>query len=160
MKIQSRLAAFVSIVLLTPLLLHAATDWANTPAPYAKALAEKTVKEQPDLLDAIFHVTPPGSDQNFAVAAHTPKEQGSPSGADDLSVITTGKPLVEVQKDGVRIGIVLPLHDRRQQTIGALGLMYVYHLGQDQTAFLARAEQTRDSLARDIPSRQSLFQTK
>ena len=159
MRVQLR-HSLALILVLSTVSLHAATDWVTSPAPYAKALAEQTIDSQPDLLDAIFHVTPPGTNQNFAVAANTAKEQGSPSGADDLSVIASGKPLVEVQKDGVRMGVVLPLYDHGLNTIGALGLMYRYHPGDDQAGFLKRSQQIRDRLARDIPSREALFRGK
>ncbi len=159
MRIVLKWCALLGTLTLAPR-LYAATDWATHPAPFAKKLAEKIVKSQPDLLDAIFHVTPPHTGQNVAVAAHTAKEQGSPSGVDDLSVITTGKPLVEVQKDGVRIGVVLPLQDHHRQTIGALGLMYVFHHGDKEQEFLARSEKIRDNLAREISSQQALFQTR
>lgn len=138
--------------------VFAETDWVHSPAPYAKQLADETVASHPSMLDAIFHVTPPGTDTNYAVAAHTAKEQGSKSGEDDMSVVTTGKPLVEVQKDGVRIGVILPLQDKSHQVIGALGLMYVYHKGENETAFLKRSEKIRDDLARKIVSGQALFQ--
>ena len=135
-----------------------AADWVRNPAPYAKALAENIVNSRSDILDVIFHVTPPGTTDNYAVAAHTTSEQGSKSGEDDLAVIQSGKPLVEVQKDGKRIGVLLPLFDRSRHTVGAIGLMYVYKSGEDQQIFLRRSEQTRDLLAWKIPSKEALFQ--
>ena len=132
-------------------------DWVHHPAPLAKSLAESVVSSQTDVLDAIFHVTPPGTSQNYAVAAHTPSEQGSKSGEDDLSVIKTGNPLVEVQKDEKRIGVLVPLFDHHHQTIGAIGLMYVYPDGADKDVFLRRSEKIRDSLAQKIDSKEALF---
>ena len=134
-------------------------DWVHHPTPFAKSLAQSVVSSQMDVLDAIFHVTPPGTSQNYAVAAHTPSEQGSKSGEDDLSVIKTGNPLVEVQKDGKRIGVLVPLFDRDHQTVGAIGLMYVYPAGADKNVFLRRSKKIRDSLALKISSKASLFKT-
>jgi hypothetical protein len=124
---------------------------------YAQRLVTVVVNKHPDMLDLIFHVTPPNSSDNVAIAAYTAKERGAKSGEDDLGVISTGKPVVEVQKDGVRIGVLLPLKDGSAQTIGALGLMYDYHAGQDEQEFLRRSEKIRDELASRISSRAALF---
>jgi ABC-type sugar transport system substrate-binding protein len=125
---------------------------------FAQRLVEKTIKAHRDMLDVIFHVTPPNSTDNMAIAAYTAKERGAKSGDDDLGVITTGKPVVEVQKDGVRIGVLLPLKDRSGSIIGALGLMYTYHAGQKEKDFLHRSEKIRNNLAKQIASREALFE--
>jgi hypothetical protein len=125
---------------------------------FAQRLVEKTIKAHRDMLDVIFHVTPPNSTDNIAIAAYTSKERGAKSGDDDLGVMKTGKPVVEVQKDGVRIGVLLPLKDRSGSTIGALGLMYTYHAGQKEKDFLQRSEKIRDGLAKQIASRDALFE--
>jgi hypothetical protein len=138
--------------------VHARHSEPQPPNPiYAQRLVTDVIKTQPDMLDVIFHVTPPNSSDNVAIAAYTAKERGAKSGDDDLGVIATGKPLVEVQKDGVRIGVLLPLKDGAGQIIGALGLMYDYHAGQDEQQFLQRSEMIRDQLAGRIPSRAALF---
>lgn len=124
----------------------------------AQRLVESTVAENRDLLDVILHVTPPDSTENIAVAAYTAKERGGKSGKDDLGVMQTGKPLVEVQKDGVRIGVLVQLRDRKGHPIGALGVMYPFHAGEDQQAFLKRSEAIRDRMAKQIGSREALFQ--
>ena len=125
---------------------------------FAQRLVERTIKAHRDMLDVIFHVTPPNSTDNIAIAAYTAKERGAKSGDDDLGVMTTGKPIVEVQKDGVRIGVLLPLKDRNGKIIGALGLMYKYHAGQKETDFLHRSEKIRDHFAKQIVSREALFE--
>lgn len=137
---------------------HAADTPEHPPtAIVAQQIADRLVAGHPDLLDVIFHVTPPGSADNVAIASHTDAERGLQSGEDDLGVITTGKPLVEVQKDGARIGVLVPLKDKSERTIGALGLMYAYRAGQSEHEFLHRSEEIRDQLAKDIPSREALF---
>jgi hypothetical protein len=138
--------------------VHAGHSEPQPPNPiYAQRLVAEVINTHPDMLDVIFHVTPPNSSDNVAIAAYTAKERGAKSGEDDLGVIATGKPLVEVQKDGVRIGVLLPLKDGAAQTIGALGLMYDYRAGQDEQQFLRRSEEVRDQLASRIPSRAALF---
>jgi hypothetical protein len=138
--------------------VHARQSEPQPPNPiYAQRLVTQVINTHPDMLDVIFHVTPPNSSDNVAIAAYTAKERGAKSGEDDLGVIATGKPLVEVQKDGVRIGVLLPLKDGAAHTIGALGLMYDYRAGQDEQEFLRRSEMLRDELAIRIPSRAALF---
>jgi hypothetical protein len=138
--------------------VHARHSEPQPPNPiYAQRLVADVINTHPDMLDVIFHVTPPNSSDNVAIAAYTAKERGAKSGDDDLGVIATGKPLCEVQKDGVRIGVLLPLIDGAGQTIGALGLMYDYHAGQDEQHFLRRSEMIRDQLGSRIPSRAVLF---
>lgn len=126
-------------------------------AIYAQQLVERTVESQKDLLDVIFHVKPPTANQNYAIAAFTEKERGATSGADDMDVAATGKPVVEVQKDGVRIGVLLPLKSKEGKTIGTLGLVYKYIAGEDEHQFLLRSERIRNGLARQIPSLAHLF---
>lgn len=127
---------------------------------YAQKLVDETIAHNPDLLDVIFHVTKPHEDQNYAIAAHTKHELGAKSGEDDLGVATTGKPLVEVQKDAVRIGVIVQLHDKSGKSIGALGLMYPYKAGEAETNFLIRSETIRDQLAKNISSIDALFEEK
>jgi hypothetical protein len=109
-------------------------------------------------LDVLMHVTPPGQPQNIVVAAHLTAANGEASGDDDLGVMQTGKPIVEVQKDGVRIGVLVQMQDVAARPIGALGLMYPYHQGDDQNAVLRRSLAIRDQLAHEIPSRSALFE--
>lgn len=125
---------------------------------YAKQLVLETVKANPGMLDMILHVTAPGQTDNYAIAAYTKKEEGGKSGDDDLGVIKTGKPLVEVQKDGVRIGVLVPLKDAQDTVIGALGLMFTYQKGEDTQPYLARAKQIRDEVSHRIASREALFE--
>jgi hypothetical protein len=69
----------------------------------------------------------------------------------------TGAPLVEVQKDGVRLGILVQMRDAGHRTIGALGLMYPYKPGDDIEAQIRRSFAIRDALATRIASRDALI---
>jgi hypothetical protein len=125
---------------------------------YAKTLVLEVIHRNPDMLDVIFHVTRPGASDNYAIAAYTKKEEGGKSGDDDMGVVKTGVPLVEVQKDGVRIGVLVQLKDKHRHAIGALGLMYVYHAGDDPKEYLRRSEKVRDNVAKKIPNVAALFE--
>ena len=126
------------------------------PFPHAQALVDGVVAKNPDMLDVILHVSPTPDAANIVVAAHLRHANGEPSGADDLGVMQTGAPLVEVQKDGVRLGILVQLRDAGHRTIGAVGLMYPYKPGDDVEAQVRRSFAIRDALARHIASRAAL----
>jgi hypothetical protein len=72
-------------------------------------------------------------------------------------VARTGKPLVEVQKDGVRIGVLLQLRDAQHHPIGAIGIMSRWKQGDSQKVALARAIDIRDLMAQRISSLPALF---
>lgn len=145
-------------LIFTALLLAApASAWAaSAPYPRAQSLVDGIVATNPDMLDAIMHVSPTPDAPNIVIAAHLTKANGEASGDDDLGVMKTGAPLVEVQKDGVRLGILVQLRDARHRAIGALGLMYPYKPGDDVEAQVRRAFAIRDRLAAKIPSREML----
>jgi hypothetical protein len=124
--------------------------------PHAQSLADGIVAKNGGMLDAIMHVSPQPDAKNVVIAAHLTKANGEDSGEDDLGVMKTGAPLVEVQKDGVRLGILVQMRDARHQVIGALGLMYAYKPGDDIEAAVRRSFAIRDALATRIPSRAAL----
>ena len=151
-------------VLLCAVTLFATSANAALPAPndaassiYAQRLADQIAHNHVGIMDVIFHVTPPGKTKNIAIASHITGERGKPSGDDELGVIRTGKPLVEIQKDGVRIGVLVPLMDDHGNTIGALGIVYAYHRGQAEQPFLMRSMGIRNSIAKRISSEADLF---
>jgi hypothetical protein len=67
-------------------------------------------------------------------------------------VAATGAPLVEVQKDGVRLGILVQMRDAHGRAIGAIGLMWPYRPGDDVEGRVRRSFAIRDELAARIPS--------
>ena len=152
--IQIALIALIYYVL-CPFVAHGVHAESNP--IYAKKLVLKVMHDNPDMLDVIFHVTPTGETQNYAVAAYTATEEGGKSGEDDLGVANTGAPLIEIQKDGVRLGVLIQLREKDGKPIGALGLMYPFHKGQDPEQLFERSRQIRDQLAKQIPDLPSLF---
>ena len=125
--------------------------------PYAQALTDGIVITHPGMLDAIMHVSPRADAKNIVIAAHLRHANGELSGEDDLGVIRTGAPLVEVQKDGVRIGILIQMRDADHRVIGALGLMYPYKPGDDVEATLRHSFEIRYVLAGQVRSRDALL---
>jgi hypothetical protein len=116
---------------------------------YAQELVDATVASDRDLLVAVMHVTPAGAQQNVIIASNIGRI-GKPGDADDLRVIESGKPNVEVGHGGRRLEVELPIHDAASTTVGALGLVWKYRDGEDPAAFERRATKIRDALARRI----------
>jgi len=116
---------------------------------YGQELIDRVVAKNPDLLVAVMHVTPPKSADNVIIASNIGRI-GKPGDEDDLRVINTGNPNLEVAHGGNRYEVELVLRDVAGETIGALGLVWPYKAGQDKAPFEKKAEQIRDGLARRI----------
>jgi hypothetical protein len=125
---------------------------ADTPTDtYAQALVDKTLARHPELIILAMHVTPPGRSENVIIASNIGRI-GKKADEDDLAVIQTGKPKLEVNATGDRFEVELPLHDASPRSIGALGVVFPYRAGDDQPAFQKQAEAVRDEMARQIPT--------
>ena len=145
----------IAAALATALPVNAAT--AEVSYPLAQVLADRTVTRNPGMIDTIMHVSPTDGSKNIVIAAHLRKANGEASGADDLGVAATGAPLIEIQKDGVRLGILVQMRDAGHHPIGALGLMYAYQPGDDIEARIKQSFAVRDSLAQKIASKTALI---
>ena len=87
---------------------------------YAQELVDQTVAKNPDLLVVVMHVTPPKSADNVIIASNIGRI-GKLGDEDDMRVINTGKPNLEVAHGGDRFEVELVLRDVVGGTIGALG---------------------------------------
>jgi len=116
---------------------------------YAQHLVDEVVAKTPDVLVVVMHVTPPQSADNVIVASNIGRI-GKKADEDDLRVIRTGKTNLEVAAGGKRLEVELVLRDVSGDAIGALGVVFPYKEGDDQSALKARAEKIRDSLKRRI----------
>jgi hypothetical protein len=116
---------------------------------YAQYLVARALAHHAELLGLTMHVTPPGGKENVIVASNI-AALGKPADADDLRVIRSHKPFVEVSKSGDRLTVELPLLDASRRTVGALGVQLAYEAGADKSSLEARAGAIRDELARRI----------
>jgi WD40 repeat protein len=76
---------------------------------------------------------------------------------DDLRVIETGKPNLEVNKKGDHFEVELVLQDQSGKTIGAVGIVFMYEKGKD-VEFQKKAEQVRDEMRQKTPTLAKLFE--
>ena len=123
---------------------------------YAQELVDRTVAQNPDLIVVVMHVTPPKAADNVIIASNIGRI-GKLGDEDDLRVIKTGEPNLEVGHGGNRYEVELVLRDVAGETIGALGLVWPYKAGQDKALFEKKAEKIRDALARRILNTASLM---
>ena len=134
-------------------------DW-NPRIPkhtYAQALVDQALDKHSDVLILAMHVTPPNSQENVIVASNIGRI-GKKADEDDMSVITTGTPKLEVNATGDRFEDELPLLDASGNRVGAIGIVFAYRQGDDKATLQEKAEQIRDELRAKIPSRSELFQ--
>jgi DNA-binding beta-propeller fold protein YncE len=116
---------------------------------YAEYLVARSLVSHPRLLGLTMHVTPPGGKVNVIIASNI-APLGKPADPDDLRVIQSGQPLVEIAKSGDRLSVELPLFDASRRTVGALGIQLAYTPDSDKKALQAAAVALRDELARRI----------
>lgn len=151
--------AFLWLVAAIPLLLFAQVKlYAQQPAKiYAQQLVDEAIKRHPNLLVLAMHVTPTNSADNVIIASNIGRI-GKKADEDDLAVIKTSEPKLEVNKTGDRFEVELPLLDASRRTIGALGVVFPYKAGDDKAKRQKEAEQIRDELARRISHVENLME--
>ena len=117
---------------------------------YAQKLVDETMANHPDLQILALHITPPNSTDNIILASSIGRI-GKKGDEDDLEVIKTGKPILEVHVSGKRFEAELQLHDRNGKTIGAVSTVFAYKPGDDKLQFQNRGEKIRSEIEKKIP---------
>jgi len=126
-----------------------------TTKTHAQKLVDDTLSKHPEVIVLAMHVTPPKAKDNIILASNFGRI-GKKADDDDMKVINSGEPIVGVYGEGKRYGVELPLRDAANKTIGALSVGFRYKSGDDEKAFLPKAEKVRDALQRRIPSVENL----
>ena len=131
---------------------------ANPPsAPVAQRLVDATLGKHPELLILALHVQPPTA-PHFVIIASNIGRIGKQADADDMGVIRTEKPLMEVNEAGNRFEVEIVLRDQAGKNIGAVSLVFAYQPGTDREALRRAGEKIRDEIRAQIPSLEALFQ--
>jgi hypothetical protein len=126
--------------------------YSQTPTDtYAQKLVDETMTKHPEVQILALHITPPGSPDNIILASSIGRI-GKKGDEDDLKVIETGEPILEVHISGKRFEVELQLHDASGKTIGAVSAVYAYKPGDDKAQFRVLAEEVRAELEKKIPS--------
>jgi hypothetical protein len=124
---------------------------------FAQKLVEETMEKHPDLLVFVFHATPPGQTKNIIIASNIGRI-GKEADEDDLRVINTGKPNLEVNSYGDHFEVEMALKDGAGQTIGALATVFGYKPGDDKEMLHRKSEAIRLEVEKRIPTRAKLFE--
>jgi len=82
---------------------------------------------------------------------------GKKADEDDMRLIETGKPNLEVNKKGDHFEVELVLQDQSGKTIGAVGIVFMYEKGKE-AEFQKKAEQVRDEMKQKTPTIAKLFE--
>jgi hypothetical protein len=125
---------------------------------YAQQLVEATLAKHPDVLILALHATPPNGKTNIIIGSNIGRI-GKAADEDDMRVISTGKPNLEVEKSGKRFEAEVALFDKSGARIGAAGIVFAYKSGDDQEALRRRGEQVAAEISNQILSAASLFES-
>src|SRR5258706_11623527 len=118
---------------------------------YAQDLVERTLSRHPELIELDIHATPPGSAASVIVAAKNPGRVGKASDTDDLAVLKTGTPRVEInQKGNNNVEVAVQLQDVTKQPVGVVEMTFPYVAGTDEEALIKQARDLADELRRRI----------
>jgi len=128
----------------------------ETRKTYAQKLVDDTLAKHKEVVIMAMHVTPPGKNENVIIASNIGRI-GKKADEDDLRVIETGKPNLEVNKKGDHFEVELVLQDQSGKTIGAVGIVFNYEKGKE-AEFQKKAEQIRDEMKEKTPTRAKLFE--
>ena len=127
------------------------------PNIYAQKLVDETLAKHKEVIIIAFHVTPPNQTENVIIASNIGRI-GKKADEDDLRTINTGASNLEVNKAGNHFEDELPLLDQAGNRIGAVGIVFNYKAGDDKQKLAKNAEQVRDEMQKQIPSKEKLFE--
>ena len=154
---RALLSAALSI---SPLLIMAQTQPVSATTEhntYAQKLVNETLAKHKDVVIMAFHVTPPNQTENVIIASNIGRI-GKKADEDDMRVINSGESNLEVNKAGNHFEDELPLLDQSGNRIGAVGIVFNYKAGDDKQKLAKKAEQVRDEMSKQIPSKEKLFE--
>jgi hypothetical protein len=123
---------------------------------YAQQLLDDSLARHKEVVIMAMHVTPPGKTENVIIASNIGRI-GKKADEDDLRVIETGKPNLEVNKKGDHYEVELPVQDQSGKTIGAIGIVFNYVKGKE-AEFQKKAEEIRDEIKQRTPTLEKLFE--
>ena len=128
-------------------------------AQSAKILAQQVVEEikaaHPEITGIELSATKPGKRcQN--IAATEVKEIGEKCDKEDLTVMKTDRPFVELEKKGFEV--TLPIHDSAGKVIAAAGLDYRRETGRTKDTVSSEAAKVAAEIEQRLTSGDALFQ--
>jgi iron complex outermembrane receptor protein len=123
-------------------------------APTAQRLVDEELAKHPQIILMGIHAQPPGH-KNVIVASNFGRI-GKIGDEDDLDVIHTGKPKLEVPPKADRFEVEFALKDKAGKTIGATGVVFNYKPGDDKVALKKIADEIAADMRSQLPDADSL----
>ncbi|WP_347260108.1 hypothetical protein [Rudaea sp.] len=123
----------------------------------AQKLVDEALDANKDIVIIAMHAAAPGNAE-YPIVASNIGRIGKHADEDDMGVIKSGKPKLEINESGDRFESLGVLHDAGGKLIGAVGVVFPYKKGDDQQALHKRAEALRGAMAAQIPSADKLVQ--
>jgi hypothetical protein len=140
-----------------PLCAQSADVAAEKPHTYAQKVVDQELAKHPDIVILVFHVVnKDGSD--YPIVASNIGRYGKKADEDDLRVIHTGKPNLEVNATGNHFEVEMALHDTSKKVLGAIAVVYNYKSSDNKEALHKKAEAVRAEVEGQIPSVDKLFE--
>jgi len=154
--IRDRMARRISHV--ANLLEKVPYDPAAVPAnTLAQKLVDEALEANKDIVIIAMHAAAPGNAE-YPIVASNIGRIGKHADEDDMGVIKSGTPKLEINESGDRFESLGVLHDASGKVIGAVGIVFPYKKGDDQQAMHVRAEKLRGAMAAQIASAEKLVQ--
>ncbi len=157
MLVYIKRSTTIMFATLAALLMGVAARGQETEKIFAQKLVDGALAKHKDVIILAMHVTPPGKTDNVIIASNIGRI-GKKADEDDMRVIETGKPNLEVNKKGDHFEVELVIQDQSGKTIGAMGVVFMYKAGDDKAALQKKAEELRDEMRKQIPSIEKLFE--
>jgi len=154
MQNTTKLAGAMAILLAFAGTLQVAAQ--ATKKIYAQTLLDETLARHKEVVIMAMHVTPPGKTENVIIASNIGRI-GKKADEDDLRVINSGKPNLEVNTKGDHFEVELVMQDQSGKTIGAVGIVFMNEKGKE-AEFQKKAEQIRDEMKAKTPTIDKLFE--
>ena len=152
--------SILPLVIAAALRLSAQTNDAAAPKPhtYAQRLVDQELAKHSDIVILVFHVISKDA-SDYPIIASNIGRYGKKADEDDLRVIHTAKPNLEVNATGNHFEVEMQLHDKAKKTLGAIAVVYNYKNGDDKEALHKNAEMVRAEVEKQIPSLDKLLET-
>jgi iron complex outermembrane receptor protein len=118
---------------------------------YGQDLVDRTMAAHPDLIGLDVHAIPPEKSESQIIASSNPSRMGDKTDPDDLEVMKTGTPRVEINRRGDQnVEVALQLHDVTGRPVGSIELTFPYKAGSDEDALIQQGQKIEDELRRRI----------
>ena len=116
------------------------------PNTHAQKLVDQQLAKHPEIVILVFHVKNTDKSDYPIIASNIGRYEKK-ADEDDMRVIQTAKPNLEVNATGNHFEVEMALHD-----LGAIAVVYNYKNGDSKEAFHKKAELVRADVEKKIAS--------